>query len=172
MALTRPKKKSYGIINRFLRAAAGGEAIRIFGDGHQLRDYIHVDDVVTAFLLAGMASGAHGEIFNLGGRNPVSLRSAAERIAELAGGAEVRYEPWPRDQQAVETGDYVTDARRIDSILHLPPEVAWDEGLRDALEYYRQEYAEAGASSNGASVLRPPVEVEVKACSRKKTISV
>jgi UDP-glucose 4-epimerase len=132
--------KGYGIINRFLWTAARGEPIRIFGEGHQLRDYIHVDDVVTAFLLAGVEQRCRGQIFNLGGRQPVSLQSAARRISELAGGTEIRYEPWPREQQGVETGDYVTDMTRIDSLLKLPPSVDWDEGLVHALKFYRREW--------------------------------
>ncbi|MGB8472928.1 MAG: NAD-dependent epimerase/dehydratase family protein [Candidatus Acidiferrum sp.] len=140
-------KKGYGIINHFLRAAAKGESIRIFGDGSQLRDYIHVNDVVTAFLLAAMSSKSWGETFNLGGRNAVSLRSAAERISELAGGTEVIYEPWPSEQHTVETGDYFTDTRRVESILPLPSEVDWDAGLLHALEFYRQECPQMAAES-------------------------
>lgn len=165
------EKKSYGIINRFLRAAARGESIRIFGDGHQLRDYIHAKDVVTAFLLAAMSSGSREEIFNLGGRNAVSLRSAAERISELAGGADVRYEAWPSEQHAVETGDYFTDMRRVDSVLRLPPAVDWDAGLLHALEFYRQERTREGTAESAASARTMRVDVEVKTCARKKTIS-
>jgi UDP-glucose 4-epimerase len=162
-------QRKYGIINRFLRAAAKGESIRIFGDGHQLRDYIHVDDVVTAFLHAGMLNESCGQIFNLGGRKAVSLRSAAERIAELAGGADMRYEAWPNDQQAVETGDYFTDMRHVDSVLRLPPEVEWDTGLRNALDFYRHEYDQE--STAAAALLPQPLDLEATTCMRKKTTS-
>jgi UDP-glucose 4-epimerase len=144
--------RGYGIINRFLRAAAGGQCIRIFGEGGQLRDYIHVDDVVAAFLLAAMHDKGRGQIFNLGGRSPVTIRSAAERIASLAGGSEVRFEAWPADQQAVETGDYWTDVRRLDSLVPLPQPVNWDAGLLHAVEFYRQEYAERRAPESSESL--------------------
>jgi UDP-glucose 4-epimerase len=166
-------QRNYGIINRFLRTAARGESIRIFGDGRQLRDYIHVDDVVAAFLHAGMLHESRGKIFNLGGRVAVSLRDAAERIAELAGAADVRYEAWPSDQQAVETGDYFTDMRQVDSLLRLPPEVEWDTGLVNALDFYRNEYngQQMRGTKSAATLLPQPLHLEAITCTRKKTTS-
>ena len=43
-------RTAYGIINRLIQLALAGETLTLYGDGRQLRDYIHVDDVVSALL--------------------------------------------------------------------------------------------------------------------------
>src|SRR5262249_39013902 len=62
-----------GFIGWFVRLATLGETIPIFGDGSQRRDFDHVDDVVDAFLRAGASDAADGQVFNLGGHDPISL---------------------------------------------------------------------------------------------------
>ena len=64
-----------GFIGWFVRQAALGEEIQLFGDGQQKRDFNHVDDVVDAFLRAGASDAADGQVMNLGDPHPVSLRS-------------------------------------------------------------------------------------------------
>ena len=63
-------------VPRHLAAARGrGRGAGVFGDGSQRRDFTYVDDAVDAFLLAGPAREADGEVFNLGGdpSRPTSL---------------------------------------------------------------------------------------------------
>jgi len=134
-----PEAKGYGVINHFIRAAARGEAIRVFGDGTQRRDYIYVHDVIAAALLCAAEAGCRNETFNLGGSAGVSLREAAQTVARLAGGTPVYFEPWPADYLAVETGDYATDLTKLRSRLRLPPETPFAEGLWKTLNFYRAE---------------------------------
>jgi UDP-glucose 4-epimerase len=131
------ERKSYGLINQFIARALAGEPIDIFGDGSQQRDYIHVDDVVTA-MLAGTAVGqCHGETFNLGGAEPVSIRQAVEIIAEEIPTAVVRFMPWPANYLAVETGDYRTDMTKLAGAVLLAPQLTFAHGLRRTLESVR-----------------------------------
>ena len=131
--------RGYGIINQFLRNAARGKAIRLYGDGRQKRDYVHVEDVLGAFLTCAMNRKCHGQIFNFGGRTTMSLRDAVELIAQLSGGVHVTFEPWPSDYEAVETGDYATDFHKIDSFINLPPQRTIEEGFLEVLNSYRDE---------------------------------
>lgn len=129
--------KGYGVINQFLRQAARGEVIEIFGDGRQQRDYIHVDDVTAALLLASMNPACGGQVFNLGGSRGISLAGAASLISRLAG-SEVRFVPWPLEYRVVETGDYITDMTRLSSFIRLPAPIDWEQGLAGSLEHYRR----------------------------------
>ena len=74
-----------GFIGWFIRQAALGEEIQVFGDGTQKRDFNHVDDVVDAFLRAGASDAADGQVFNLGEETPVSLVELVELLVEVAG---------------------------------------------------------------------------------------
>jgi nucleoside-diphosphate-sugar epimerase len=87
------KNKGYGIINYFIQLALRGEPIRLFGDGSQIRDFVYVEDLMDILLCAIAAPACHNQIFNLGGRNPISLRATAEAIALAAGGTPVILEP-------------------------------------------------------------------------------
>jgi nucleoside-diphosphate-sugar epimerase len=129
--------RGYGVLNQFMLAAARGAAITLYGDGCQRRDYIYVDDVMTAFLLCAASEQCTGQIFNLGGRQSIMLHAAAQQIARLAGGTPVHFAPWPEGYKAVETGDYCTDLRKIERYIALPPQRAFEEGLAQTLTYYR-----------------------------------
>lgn len=102
-----------GWVAHFLIAAAEGRTITLFGTGRQVRDILHAEDLVDAFLLAlGHRDTVAGRAFNIGGGpgNAVSLREVLEQIAGLDGRMPaVEYGPW-------RTGDqpwYVSDTTRF-----------------------------------------------------------
>lgn len=130
--------RGYGIINQFLSAAAAGKPIRIFGDGQQRRDYICVHDAVTAFLLCAAEPSCDRQVFNLGGGNGVTLREAAQTICELAGGTPLVFQPWPSEHMSIETGDYVSDLRKLHAFVALPAQVPLREGFSRTLAFYRE----------------------------------
>ena len=68
------KHNRQGFIGWFIRLAVEGREIQIYGDGSQLRDFVYVDDVVEAFLRAGATDAVNGEVFNVGGSEPISHR--------------------------------------------------------------------------------------------------
>jgi dTDP-L-rhamnose 4-epimerase len=57
----------------------------IYEDGRQLRDYVHVGDVVRANLLVMESAEANGRVFNVGGREPTSVLDYARMVVRLAG---------------------------------------------------------------------------------------
>jgi UDP-glucose 4-epimerase len=127
----------HGIINRFLSAAANGKEIVIYGDGSQKRDYVHVSDVMIAFLSCALNDRCYGNIYNFGGNDVIRLRDVVTVIAELAGGTPVRLATWPLDYKSVETGDYASDQRKLGSVLNLPAQISQREGFASTLQAYR-----------------------------------
>src|ERR687885_3030024 len=100
-------------IGWLIRQAMDGEEITIYGDGMQLRDFTYVDDVVDAFLTAGMNDAANGQVFNVGAIEPISLREVAELLVEIAGSGSYRLEPFPPDRKAIDIGSIYVDDRKI-----------------------------------------------------------
>lgn len=133
--------RGYGVLNQFILAASRGVAITLYGDGGQRRDYVYVADVITAFLLCAASEQCHGQIFNLGGRQSMTLHAAVQQLVCLAGGTAVHFKPWPPGHKAVETGDYLTDLRKIERHIALPPQQAFEAGLAQTLAYYRNAEA-------------------------------
>ena len=119
-----------GWIAHFLLSAIRGKPLTIYGDGHQVRDALHVSDATAAWLaVLDRIALARGRVFNLGGgpANAVSLRELIDHIADLTG-REVtyRFADWrPGDQPW-----YVTDTRALSTALGWSPQVPVTEGLR------------------------------------------
>lgn len=130
------ESKGYGIMNRFIRAASRGEEITLFGDGSQRRDYIFVGDVIRGFLLLPIWERCWNETFNVGGLESVSIRAAADQIAQLTG-TKIKIVPWPDDFAAVETGDFRSDCSKLQSLTGFRPKTSLAEGLQRTLEFYR-----------------------------------
>ena len=71
----------YGmVIPRFVAAALAGEPLKVFGTGEQTRCFCHVADVVRALMLLLDNPGSHGEIFNIGSTEKVTIRQLAEFV--------------------------------------------------------------------------------------------
>lgn len=72
-----------GVISTFNRQANAGDPITVHGDGAQTRDFVHVEDVVDAFRLAGTTDHV-GEAFNIGTGEAISIRELAETVRDVA----------------------------------------------------------------------------------------
>jgi len=131
-------ERRYGIINWFIDRALEGQPLPIYGDGHQLRDYVHAQDVAAAFMLAGTDPKAAGETFNVGSGRALSMRDAADAIVAAAGNGRVDYVPWPRDAASVETGDFLADVSRIKETLGWAPRHAPRAGLQEVVREFQQ----------------------------------
>jgi UDP-glucose 4-epimerase len=127
-----------GFIGWFIRQAVLGETIQLFGDGTQKRDFDYVDDVVDAFLRAGAMDVADGEVFNLGGDEPVSLLDLAKTLIEIAGHGAYVLSPFPPERKRIDIGDFYADTTKIRRTLGWAPRVRLREGLERTIDYYRQ----------------------------------
>jgi UDP-glucose 4-epimerase len=132
------KHNRQGFIGWFVRQAALGEEILLFGDGQQKRDFNHVDDVVDAFLRAGASDASDGQVFNLGHGDAVSLLSLVELLLDVAGGGRYTLVPFPPERKRIDIGDFQADTSKAREALGWRPGVPLREGLRATVEYYRR----------------------------------
>ena len=118
---------------RFMRMIAEGEAITVFGDGRQQRDFSYVDDIARGTVAALRPMGF--EVINLGGDRPIRLDYVIEQIGELVGRRPaIQYAPaHPADVLA--TWANVEKAGRL---LNWKPQVSLEEGLPRTAEWYRE----------------------------------
>ena len=122
----------------FVRLALAGQEIELWGDGRQLRDYNYVDDVVDAFLRTAISDKADGQVFNLGGRQPVSHLELLDTLVAVAGRGSYRLTPWPPERQKIDIGDVYSSYALIHETLGWEPQVDLREGLERTVEFYRQ----------------------------------
>ena len=129
-----------GFIGWFVRTIVEGGTIELYGDGSQVRDLNFVDDVVEAFLLAGLAAAgpARGRVYNLAGDAPVSLKALVQMLIEIAGKGSVRCVPWPEDKKHIDIGDYYGTHALITQQLGWAPRISVREGMERTVRYYER----------------------------------
>ena len=125
-----------GFIGWFVKKVVLGEEIEIFGDGLQRRDFDYVDDVVDAFLRVGASDAVDGEVFNLGGDEPVSLVDLVKLMIEIVGRGSYRIVPFPPERKRIDIGDFYSDSGKLRRVLGWKPSVNLREGLTRTLDYY------------------------------------
>jgi UDP-glucose 4-epimerase len=126
-----------GFIGWFIRLALEGGEIQIFGDGLQVRDFVHVDDVCDAFLRAGVSDACNGDVFNVGGSEPTSHRDLVAMLLDAAGRGSMRLVPWPDEKRRIDIGSFYSDSSKFVATTGWEPTVRLHDGLRSTLAYYR-----------------------------------
>ena len=132
------KHNRQGFIGWFIRLAVEDREIEIYGDGSQLRDFVYVDDAADAFLRAGALDACNGEVFNVGGTEPVSHRDLVHLLLEVAGTGRVRYVEWPEEKRAIDIGSFYADSSKFRAATGWRPRVQLREGLARTIAYYRE----------------------------------
>jgi UDP-glucose 4-epimerase len=134
----QPKgRTAYGVINRLIQLALANEALTIYGDGVQLRDYVHVGDVVDALMLMADSESANGRAFNVASGTGTRMIDVAHQILSIAGGGRIEHVPWPALAQQIETGDFVADITRAGRELGWHPQRTLRAGLEETVAHYR-----------------------------------
>jgi len=136
----RVKDARQTFLGIWIRLLIEGKAIKVFGDGLQLRDFNYIDDCVDALLLAGASQEANGKIYNLGSKKVVGLKDLAEMMIELYGKGSMQLEPFPEERKVIDIGDYYSDFSLISNELGWQPKVGLRTGLQQTLEYYQKNW--------------------------------
>jgi UDP-glucose 4-epimerase len=125
-------------IGLWFRQLVEGQELHIFGDGQQVRDFNYVDDVVDALLLAAANPAANGQVYNLGGDEPMRLLDLARLMVEVNGSGSYRLVDFPAERKAIDIGDYYGDYTKLRTQLGWQPSVPLREGIARTLAFYRQ----------------------------------
>ena len=123
----RSEKSPYcGVITKFLQQANKGEALNIFGDGKQTRDFINVKDIVEALILALEAHEVGGEIFNICTGIPTSINDLA-RAVQVATRKDLKITHAPAREGEIRFS--YGDPSKATQKLHFKAKVSLSEGI-------------------------------------------
>lgn len=129
-----------GVAAVFASRMLNGKQPLIFEDGEQMRDFVHVDDVVHANLLAMERPQSNGHVINVGSGRPITIRKVAELLARFLG----------KDVLPVITNKYragdirhcYADLGKAQTLLGYEPRVGHDKGFRELADWLRGQKAD------------------------------
>ena len=130
-----PKSPYAAAISAFAEAIIAGRRPKIFGDGEQTRDFIPIENIVHANLLAAScAAPLAGEVFNIGCAGRVRLLDVLAAMGKAVG---ARVDPEFFPPRAGDVRDSSADISLARAVLGYEPIVSFDEGIRRTIEWTR-----------------------------------
>ena len=105
-------------------------------EGHQLRDFCYVQDVVRAILRALVIKDVEGKVFNIASGHPIPIHSVIDRVQKIVGGGRPQYGAIsyrPGENMAL----YACN-QKAKKFLNWHPEIAFESGLKQTIESIEQ----------------------------------
>jgi CDP-glucose 4,6-dehydratase len=130
-----------------IRSVLLGERPIVRSDGSPVRDYLHVDDAVNAYMLLAErleAPNVAGEAFNFGGNSPISAIDLVRKILELSGAKHLEPDIQGKGRLAGEIDQQYLDSHKAEKVLGWKPTLDLTSGLRQAIDWYKKASPLAG----------------------------
>nr|AIF09001.1 NAD dependent epimerase/dehydratase family protein (galE, GALE) [uncultured marine thaumarchaeote KM3_34_B07]AIF17989.1 NAD dependent epimerase/dehydratase family protein (galE, GALE) [uncultured marine thaumarchaeote KM3_79_H09] len=124
--------KYAGVITKFLENIRNDKNLTIFGDGNATRDFVSVNDVVDAIVLAiKRIEGKRGEIINVGSGNSIKISELAKMMISISGkdSSRIEYKPENNDE-IINSKSNISLARKM---LEFSPKISLREGLEELI---------------------------------------
>jgi UDP-glucose 4-epimerase len=119
------------VVPYFLRQAIHHGSVVVHSDGNQTRDYVYIDDVVSAMVAASTAPNLDGAVINVGSGRETSVRDLVKTVFDVTGSkAEVIYNPKVMPGVSRMRADLTLAAQK----LNYSPSISLEEGLRLTLQ--------------------------------------
>jgi len=126
------------LIPLFITNLLEGKKVPVYGNGQHVRDWLHVDDHCRG-IYAALMNGKSGEVYNIGGGRELTNLEITHLILEAMGADESSIE-YVEDRKGHDLR-YSVDWTKINRELGYVPQVKFEDGLRDTIEWYRNNRA-------------------------------
>ncbi|MFZ1062848.1 MAG: dTDP-glucose 4,6-dehydratase [Acidimicrobiales bacterium] len=133
-----PRQFPEKLIPLFVTNLSEGQKVPLYGDGLNVRDWLHVDDHCRALLLV-LEKGRLGEIYNIGGGTELTNRAIVEQLLELCASDESMIQPVP--DRLGHDRRYSVDWSKIRNELGYHPQVPFEQGLKATVQWYHDNEA-------------------------------
>ena len=105
--------------------------------GNQLRDFIHVEDVVDAILKSLKSKSARGQIINIGSGKPRKIRNIIQSIKKISKGGHPEFGKIKlRKDEILKLYPNINKARNK---INWKPKISFKEGLKSTIKYYNEQ---------------------------------
>ncbi|MFX1391990.1 MAG: NAD-dependent epimerase/dehydratase family protein [Promethearchaeota archaeon] len=127
-----------GVITKWIKNIYNNDDLIIYGDGEQTRDFIHINDVVNANIIAGTIKNISGDFFNIGTGISTTINELANLMIKICGrnNIKIKYES-PRIGDIKEDSADINKAKKI---LKFEPNYDIRSGLINYNEWFKNNY--------------------------------
>ena len=131
-----PNSQYAAAIATFVKQAIDNKDFIIYGSGEQTRDFVNVQDVVDANMLASRSKNALGEVFNIGTGTSISINQLIETISQILGKEGLN--PVYADSRPADILESLADISKARRVLGYDPKVTLREGITKFVEWYKR----------------------------------
>ncbi len=126
------------LIPLFITNLIEGKKVPVYGTGENVRDWLHVDDHCRG-IFSVLMNGRSGEVYNIGGGRELTNNEITSLILEAMGADELSIE-YVEDRKGHDLR-YSVDWTKINKELGYEPQVKFEDGLRETIQWYRDNEA-------------------------------
>ena len=139
-SLSESKAEDRGILNKLTRMRFEGKNIQIYGDGNNIRDYVYIDDVVSALLHTSIISDAD-DTYNVGSGIGSTIKDVfnliSSEVKECTGvSANVENVKWPKNYNKIDKRNYIASIEQLKTASDWSPKIFLAEGIQRLVRYY------------------------------------
>ncbi len=141
----RSSSSDRGVVNMMMYKAIKGEELTIFGKGDCLRDYVFIDDVISAFLVSpANIEKLNGRHFVVGSGKGYTISEAVKLIAEqtevmLNKQVKIKHIVPPSEQPAIDSRNFVADVKQFSQSTGWQSCCSLSSGIRRTLDFFNMK---------------------------------
>lgn len=132
-----PKGPERSVINTFIKKALRGEIFEIFGTGSEIKDFLHIDDLVNLFRVL-INSDLNYDTFNIGCGKGLSFYEIGKLIEKYCEKGSFKLTDFPAEYKNFEMGSFVADITKVRNKTKWSPKFQLPDGIKCTAKYYSQ----------------------------------
>ena len=158
----------YGmVLPTFVQQALSNQPITVYGNGCQVRSFTYVTDVVNATAELAQCPRALGEIFNIGGAEPISVGDLAQRVKDNVGSnSPIHYIPYEvaYGEDFEDPQIRIPDVTKLREYVGYEPKVRLDDMIDNIVAFFKDRQSKPKPAAGRAFPFRMAPTVEENAC--------
>ena len=130
-------KRKSSVIAKFIQQALIGETLEIYGDGLQTRDFVYIEDLLNAIMLASDTQNIGGEVFQIANNQETTVSEITSKLVKTL------QDCGQNNINVINTGTRLgdvkrnySDTRKAKTILNWKPNISQGEGIKRTVEYF------------------------------------
>jgi UDP-glucose 4-epimerase len=139
-----------GVLSKITKMCFEKKTISIYGSGEYIRDYVYIDDVISAILITSIMDykeirKSSKIVFNVSSGKGTHVKTVFNLIAKevekiTKTSTNIKNIPWPSQISEIEKRNYIGSAERLKSLTGWSAKTSIEEGLHLLVKYYSKEY--------------------------------